>query len=59
MEYAQIEKKLEKLAEDSSQDRLREQLTDSQVALLKAVENIDLGLENPYFTLLGFDPSDI
>ena len=54
MEYAQIEKKLEKLAEDSSQDRLREQLTDSQVALLKAVENIDLGLENPYFTLLGF-----
>ena len=54
MEYAQIEKKLEKLAEDSSQDRLREQLTDSQVTLLKAVENIDLGLENPYFTLLGF-----
>ena len=54
MEYAQIEKKLEKLAEDSSQDRLREQLTDSQMVLLKAIENIDLGLENPYFTLLGF-----
>ena len=33
---------------------MREQLTDSQVALLKAVENIDLGLENPYFTLFGF-----
>ena len=35
MEYAQIEKKLEKLA-GIVQDRLREQLTDSQVGIIES-----------------------
>ncbi|HQV23189.1 MAG TPA: hypothetical protein PLJ88_08900, partial [Agitococcus sp.] len=54
LEYAQIEKKLEKLAEDSSTDSIREKLEIAKNAILKSISNVDAGLENPYLTVLGF-----
>ena len=54
LEYAQIEKKLEKLAEDSSTDTIREKLELAKDAILKSIGNVDAGLENPYLTVLGF-----
>lgn len=54
LEYAQIEKKLEKLAEDSSTDSIREKLELAKDAILKSINNVDAGLENPYLTVLGF-----
>lgn len=54
LEYAQIEKKLEKLAEDSSTDSIREKLELAKDAILKSIGNVDAGLENPYLTVLGF-----
>lgn len=54
LEYAQIDKKLEKLAEDSSTDSIREKLELAKDAILKSIGNVDAGLENPYLTVLGF-----
>jgi hypothetical protein len=54
LEYAQIDKKLEKLAEDSSTDSIREKLELAKDAILKNIGNVDAGLENPYLTVLGF-----
>jgi len=54
LEYAQAEKKLEKLAEDSSTDSIREKLELAKDAILKSISNVDAGLENPYLTVLGF-----
>ena len=54
LEYAQLEKKIEKLPQDSSSDSTRERLEDMQADVLQAIQNVDDGLENPYLTLLGF-----
>jgi len=54
LEYAQIEKKLEKLPQDSGSDTTRQRLEEIQDEVLKSIQNVDDGLENPYITLLGF-----
>lgn len=54
LEYAQIEKKLEKLPQDSGSDTTRQRLEEIQDDVLKSIQNVDDGLENPYITLLGF-----
>lgn len=53
-EYAQIEKKLEKLPEDTSADNQRQQLEEVKDAIMAAISNVDNGLENPYLTMIGF-----
>ena len=53
-EYAQIEKKLEKLPEDTSVDNQRQQLEEVKDAIMAAISNVDNGLENPYLTMIGF-----
>lgn len=54
LEYAQLEKKIEKLPQDSGSDSTRQRLEDMQADVLQAIQNVDDGLENPYLTLLGF-----
>lgn len=54
LEYAQLEKKIEKLPQDSGSDTTRQRLEDMQADVLQAIQNVDDGLENPYLTLLGF-----
>ena len=54
LEYAQLEKKIEKLPQDSGSDTTRQRLEDIQADVLQAIQNVDDGLENPYLTLLGF-----
>jgi len=54
LEYAQLEKKIEKLPQDSGSDSTRQRLEDIQADVLQAIQNVDDGLENPYLTLLGF-----
>jgi hypothetical protein len=54
IEYAQVEKKLEKLAEDSSTDSMRAKLNEAKDQIMLAVKSVDDGLENPYLTMLGF-----
>lgn len=53
-EYAQIEKKLEKLPEDTSADNQRQKLEEVKDAITKSIDNVDNGLENPYLTMIGF-----
>jgi len=54
IEYAQVEKKLEKLAEDSSTEAMREKLAEAKEQIMLAIKSVDDGLENPYITVLGF-----
>lgn len=54
LEYAQLEKKLEKLADDSSTEAMRSRLEDTKAQIEQAIKNVDDGLEKPYLTLLGF-----
>ena len=54
LEYAQIDKKLEKLAQDSSTDTMRERLETAKEQIIQAIKSVDDGLENPYLTVLGF-----
>jgi Primase C terminal 2 (PriCT-2)/Bifunctional DNA primase/polymerase, N-terminal len=54
IEYAQIEKKIEKLAEDRSTDTIRSKLEDAKAQIIAAIQSVDDGLENPYLTVLGF-----
>ena len=54
LEYAQVDKQLEKLPQDSSSDSTRERLEDLKAGLMQSIQNVDDGLENPYLTLLGF-----
>ena len=54
IEYAQVEKKIEKLAEDSSTDTIRSKLEDAKAQIIAAIQSVDDGLENPYLTVLGF-----
>ena len=54
LEYAQIDKKLEKLAQDSSTDTMRERLENAKEQIIQAIKSVDDGLENPYLTVLGF-----
>lgn len=54
IEYAQIEKKLEKLAEDSSTETMRAKLAEAKEQIMLAIKSVDDGLENPYITVLGF-----
>lgn len=54
LEYAQVEKKLEKLPEDTSSDTQRQRLDEAKDAIMAAINNVDNGLENPYLTMIGF-----
>lgn len=54
LEYAQLDKKIENLPQDTSADAMRERLKESQEELLLAIQSVDDGLENPYLTLIGF-----
>jgi len=54
IEYAQVEKKLEKLAEDSSTETMRAKLAEAKEQIMLAIKSVDDGLENPYLTVLGF-----
>ena len=54
IEYAQVEKKLEKLAEDSSTDAMRAKLAEAKDQIMLAIKSVDDGLENPFLTVLGF-----
>ena len=54
LEYAQVDKKIEKLADDSSTDGIRQKLESLKEQLLAAMQSVDDGLENPYLTILGF-----
>ena len=54
LEYAQIDKKIEKLAQDSSTDTMRERLETAKEQIIQAIKSVDDGLENPYLTVLGF-----
>ena len=54
LEYAQVDKKIEKLADDSSTDGIRSKLESLKEQLLAAMQSVDDGLENPYLTILGF-----
>lgn len=54
LEYAQADKKLEKLASDSSTDNIRAKLELTKDQILAAIQSVDDGLENPYLTILGF-----
>ena len=53
-ELLQLEKRMEKLPEDSSSDDKRQRLEDACKELSAALKNVDNGLENPYLSLLGF-----
>jgi len=54
LEYAQVEKKLEKLPEDTSSDTQRQRLDEAKDAIMANINNVDNGLENPYLTMMGF-----
>jgi len=54
IEYAQVEKKLEKLAEDSSTETMRAKLAEAKEQIMLAIKSVDDGLENPFLTVLGF-----
>ncbi len=54
LEYAQVEKKLEKLPEDTSSDTQRQRLEEAKDAIMASINNVDNGLENPYLTMMGF-----
>jgi hypothetical protein len=54
LEYAQADKKLEKLASDSSTDNIRAKLELAKDQIMAAIQSVDDGLENPYLTILGF-----
>ena len=54
LEYAQLERKIEGLAQDSSADAARERMEDAKEHIMGALQTIDDGLENPYLTLIGF-----
>jgi len=54
LEYAQVEKKLEKLPEDTSSDTQRQRLDEAKDAIMASINNVDNGLENPYLTMMGF-----
>jgi len=54
LEYAQVEKKLEKLPEDTSSDTQRQRLDEAKDAIMASINNVDNGLENPYLTMIGF-----
>lgn len=54
LEYAQVEKKLEKLPEDTSSDTQRQRLEEAKDAIMANINNVDNGLENPYLTMIGF-----
>jgi len=56
LEYAQVEKKLEKLPEDTSSDTQRQRLDEAKDAIMASINNVDNGLENPYLTMIQLTP---
>jgi hypothetical protein len=54
LEYAQIDKKIAGLAQDSSTDIAREKLELAKEQIMAGINSVDSGLENPYLTILGF-----
>ena len=54
LEYAQIEKRIEKLPMDTSSDAQKQHLEDLRDAISQSIKDVDNGLENPYLTMMGF-----
>ena len=54
LEYAQIEKRIEKLPMDTSSDAQKQHLEELRDAISQSIKDVDNGLENPYLTMMGF-----
>ena len=54
LEYAQFEKRIEKLPMDSGSDAQKQHLEDLRDAISQSIKDVDNGLENPYLTMMGF-----
>ena len=54
LEYAQFEKRIEKLPMDSGSDAQKQHLEELRDAISQSIKDVDNGLENPYLTMMGF-----
>ena len=54
LEYAQFEKRIEKLPMDTSSDAQKQHLEELRDAISQSIKDVDNGLENPYLTMMGF-----